>query len=431
VDHMLRKGFTTRTLVLSTLLVLNACGGEGRITPGLEVEAGADLNLPAAAITTLRGEVVGASGDLSVAWSQLSGPGEARFADPAALRTSVSFTAAGTYVLQLTASAGEATRRDQLSATVGPAATITVSWERAADAPLGRTEALGGVLGGKLYVFGGYTSFDVIPKSFEAHVYDPQTDLWTRLPDLPRPLTHTGTASDGQSFYFAGGVVGSSTPGVLEKIDATREVWRFDTVSQSWSAMPPLPEPRGAGTLELLGNTLHFFGGTGLDRYTSVGDHWTLDLGGSGVWEPAAPLPIPRNHLASAVVNGKIYAIGGQEGHNETLVTQTAVHVWDPAEPDGWREAADLPYGLSHIGHAALVLEDGRILVAGGETGAREGARDVSSVIVYDPDSDSWSYTTPLPFERHSFVGGVVGGEVILGGGSRLNTRTYRGILSD
>lgn len=61
-------------------------------------------------------------------------------------------------------------------------------------------------------------------------------------------LTCSGTATDAQSFYFAGGVVGSSTPGKLEKTDAPCEVRRFDTISQSQSAMPPLPEPPSADT---------------------------------------------------------------------------------------------------------------------------------------------------------------------------------------
>lgn len=157
-----------------------------------------------------------------------------------------------------------------------PAATIT--WSPAAPAPIGRFEAQSAVVGDRLYVVGGYTDASIIPRDYSLHAYDPQTDTWTALPDAPRPLTHAGVTSDERYIYFAGGVVGATDPRVLAKFDAIAEVWRFDTVTETWSALPDLPQPRGAGALELVGRTLHFFGGTGTDRYSSVGDHWTLSL---------------------------------------------------------------------------------------------------------------------------------------------------------
>lgn len=192
----------------------------------------------------------------------------------------------------------------------------TITWTNVADAPLVRFEAQSVVVADKLYAFGGYTDGSIIPISFEANVYDPKTNIWESLPELPRPITHAGTAEDGESVYLAGGVVGASDPEDTAKISATDEVWRYNTRTRVWSAMPPLPEPRGAGALVVLDDTLHFFGGTDMDRYQEVGEHWTLALDGSTTWEPKAPLLNPRNHLAGIVVDGGIYAIGGQYGHN-------------------------------------------------------------------------------------------------------------------
>lgn len=67
----------------------------------------------------------------------------------------------------------------------------------------------------------------------------------------------------------------------------------------------------------VLGDTLHFFGGTDMDRYSEVGDHWTLPLASGATWEVRAPLSNPRNHLAAIVVGGSIYAISGQHGHTK------------------------------------------------------------------------------------------------------------------
>lgn len=305
-----------------------------------------------------------------------------------------------------------------------PTPAAVISWSQGSDATLGRFEAQSATVGGKLYVFGGYTDDSAIPKAYRSNVYDPVVDTWAALPDAPRPLTHAGDASDARHIYFAGGVVGAENPLELAKFNASSEVWRYDTVAESWSRLPDLPQPRGAGALELLGGALHFFGGTGLDRYTSVGDHWVLPLGGES-WLPAAPLPDPRNHLASAVVGGKLYAIGGQHGHNETLVTQDSVHVWDPAQPESWQAVASLPYGLGHVGSTASVY-GGKIYLVGGETSRFKYSSDV---LVYDPEADLWTSTTPFPTAEHSLLGGVIGDELVIVGGSDLSTRTLRGAL--
>ena len=301
---------------------------------------------------------------------------------------------------------------------------ITIDWTEGADAPLARFEGQSAVVGGKLYVFGGYTDGSVIPKTFEADVYDPAFDTWEQLPDMPRPMTHAGTVADGAFIYFAGGVVGSDDPDDTAKIPATTEVWRFDTDSSEWSSMPPLPEPRGAGALALLDDTLHFFGGTGEDRFQEVGDHWALALEGDEGWYELAPLPFPANHLAGVAVDGFIYAVGGQTGHNETLQTQNRVQVYDP-EFDGWYEVEPMPQALGHIGNATFAL-DGRIYVVGGEVAY---GRSSDKVFVYDPSVDLWEEATPFPSPEHSLLGGVVGGELVVTGGSALETRTLIGRL--
>ena len=60
-------------------------------------------------------------GTLTSAWSLVSGPGLAAFADPASPSTTVTFGAAGTYVLRLSASDGTLTATDDVVVTANPA----------------------------------------------------------------------------------------------------------------------------------------------------------------------------------------------------------------------------------------------------------------------------------------------------------------------
>lgn len=274
---------------------------------------------------------------------------------------------------------------------------------------------------GLLYVFGGYTDNSYLPKSKRADVYNPQTNRWTKLPEMPMAITHAGTATDGANIYLAGGVVGSGAGDILT---ATTAVWRYNIATQQWSSIPSLPEPRGAGELALVGRNLHFFSGTGLDRYITEDEHWTLALDGGTQWIPAPPLPNPRNHLADAVVDGKLYVIGGQHGHNETLVTQRSVHVYDPATRS-WTERAPLPAGRSHIG-GTTVARDGQIYVFGGEE--YHGTPE-EEVFVYNTRANTWTRATALPKPRHSGIATIINGTIYYTSGS-LERTTFKGTFT-
>lgn len=65
----------------------------------------------------------GAPQPVSIEWSQISGPGTAAFDTPASAECPVSFDTPGTYVLQIAATDGQFTVRDQISVAVGAALT--------------------------------------------------------------------------------------------------------------------------------------------------------------------------------------------------------------------------------------------------------------------------------------------------------------------
>ena len=65
---------------------------------------------------------------------------------------------------------------------------------------------------------------------------------------------------------------------------------------------------------------MHFFGGAKCDRKTVATDHRMIDLSNTSAgWVRKASLPLGGDHLSHAVVNGQIYAIGGEHGHGTRL----------------------------------------------------------------------------------------------------------------
>ncbi len=86
------------------------------------VNSGADatiaFNSPAVLDGTVNDDGRPAPGTLSTSWAKISGPGTVTFANGLAIDTTASFSAAGAYVLRLTASDGQLSRFDDVTITV-------------------------------------------------------------------------------------------------------------------------------------------------------------------------------------------------------------------------------------------------------------------------------------------------------------------------
>jgi Kelch motif/RTX calcium-binding nonapeptide repeat (4 copies) len=277
-------------------------------------------------------------------------------------------------------------------------------WKEVSPSPQVRGEAQGAVVGGKLYVFGGYVDFSpCCPSTTRSDAYDPATNAWTRIADLPEPISHAPVVVDGDTAYLLGGFVGDH-PG-----PSTDHVWKYDTATNTWSEGPPLPERRGAGGGAIVGRTIHYFGGVdrpaGQNVYVDEEEHWALDLDAAEpAWEARAPLPNPRNHLAGAALDGKVYAVGGQHGGDEAGGNQGEVDVYDPAT-DAWARVADLPTPRGHIGATVL---GGRLYAIGGSVNGGTNGLPSAEVTAYDVRADAWAVQTPLPAARKSPVVGTI-----------------------
>ncbi len=198
------------------------------------------------------------------------------------------------------------------------------------------------------------------------------------------------------------------------QIFGTKAVWQYNVAEDTYTPLPDLPVDSAAGQLEYLAGKLHYFGGTNPERTQDLKTHYVLDLKGNGkTWNPAAELLQARNHLGSAVLDGVIYAIGGQTGHDNALKTLSSVEAYDPAT-GRWEARADMPRALSHTTNSTFIL-NGRIVVAGGETAHNQAT---SAVTAYDPLSNTWTALTPLPELRVSGVAAPLGNGFVFTGGN-------------
>ncbi|MDE0828491.1 MAG: hypothetical protein OSB03_04775 [Vicinamibacterales bacterium] len=296
------------------------------------------------------------------------------------------------------------------------AANAQDEWTKLPDMPVEKWEPGVVVLDDKLYLFGGYT--DGVTSSKVSHIFDPSNGKWTRIQDLPSAISHMNMVLDGRTVWFAGGYKDGY------KGHTIAEVWSYDIDADRYTAAPLLPETRGGGGLALVGRTLHFMGGTEVDRDTDSPDHWVLDLdgwaNGSAQWTHAAPMPVPRNQFACVTFGGKIYAMGGQFHHDSEQLDQARVDIYDPAT-DSWSAGPPLPKGHSHAEGGTFVHGD-RIYMVGGHTTAPGESKHVDADVLALSRGGQWEVVATLPMPLSSPAAGIIGDKLYVAGGSPGNS---------
>ena len=119
--------------------------------------------------------------------------------------------------------------------------------------------------------------------------------------------------------------------------------------------------------------------------------HVTIENSAAKKWEVISQLPTGRSAFSAAVVDGKIYVIGGTLFENESSgpFGLSTVEVYDPHN-NSWKKVADMPTPRSNAGAAVV---DGKIYIVGGfaATDRRmESTKILKVVEVYDPQTDTW-----------------------------------------
>ncbi len=286
----------------------------------------------------------------------------------------------------------------------------SINWKPGPASTLKQFEGQGRVIDGKLYTFGGYTAVAPFGANPGFQVYDPATKIWTNLGTMPIPQTHFGIAADPSTgiIYFVGGLRGTY-PGV-----ATSDVYQYDTRTGVWTQLPSLPQNLSAGSSALVNGKLHYFGGDiGQARDIDQTLHYVLDLSDpKATWQPAAPLPQVRDHASDAVIDGKIYLLGGEIGHDTFHQQQNACYVYDPAT-DSWSRIADLPVPRSHA-ESSTFVQNGKIILAGGQV---DDYLATSSILEYDPAANQWYVLPSLPKAMEGTIVQPIGNQLILTGG--------------
>ncbi|ABX03583.1 MAG TPA: hypothetical protein DEF47_17495 [Herpetosiphon sp.] len=319
----------------------------------------------------------------------------------------------------------------QPQAVATSATTTMFSWQDGATVPQPRFESQGVFVNGKLYVIGGFISCCTqINATDLVDVYDLASNTWQRIASIPEAISHAPVVADGTNIYVLGGYLGNNPGG------STNHVWKLNTVTNTWTRGIDLPVARGGAGAAIVNRKIYFFGGAvrtaGVFDDTDFGDHYMLDLSlANPTWVSRAAMPNPRNHTAAGVVDGKIYAVGGQHGKAEESANQAEVDRYDPAT-NTWTRVADMPIPKGHTSSSTFGYR-GRLLVIGGSINGGTSGLASADVLMYDPKSDVWMKLVSLPAYRKTPVADVWNNKLVVttGGGYGQTDTTWIGNLPD
>lgn len=221
-----------------------------------------------------------------------------------------------------------------------PVPTPTLAnWDNVSNMLVPRFESNAVTLNDQIYITGGITARNSL-KSFVR--FDPVTNTWEELTPMPDFRNHHGMAVSNGKIYVSGGTIGE-----FSFDGQAKTLWVYDPLTDEWSSLADMPIGRSQHGMAAIDGKLYVVGGV-TPRGGDPTELWVYDPP-TNTWDASlAHLPTQRDHLIVASYEGKLYVAGGRYSTN--LAT---LEIYDPAT-DIWTQGPDMPTGRSGMGYAIL-----------------------------------------------------------------------------
>jgi Domain of unknown function (DUF1929)/Bacterial Ig domain/Glucodextranase, domain B len=210
-------------------------------------------------------------------------------------------------------------------------------------------------------------------------IYDPANNTWVQLPGAQNPLPeypHLFVLPDGR--VLATGTFEEAIPAQVLDINA-----------QTWTVVDPAVVDGHSSVMYGLNKFMK--SGTSATSDPPYGPAaattYVLDMNqAQPVWRETAPMAFPRSyHNLTLLPDGSILATGGEKTTDPFDQTQAVfpAELWSPAT-ETWTTVASL--SVPRFYHSiALLLPDGRVLVAGGGRFGGTAVDDMLNAEIYSP----------------------------------------------
>ena len=188
---------------------------------------------------------------------------------------------------------------------------------------------------------------------------------------------------------------------------------------EDWELITQIPTERLDFATAVVDNKVYLIGGTLFKNKDGPFGLSTAEVYDTqtNTWQRVADMPTPRTIAQAAVVNGIIYVFGGfssKDGFIQNWKLPVVVDAYNPAT-DTWTRKKDMP--VSRINFSLGVVA-GKVYLIGGTTGFGAGHEQrMDRVDVYDPATDTWAKAPKMPSRREPMGVAVVSNRLYVIGG--------------
>ena len=227
---------------------------------------------------------------------------------------------------------------------------------------------------------------------------------WSTRQNLLEANSEMAVAELDGKIYVMGGYPASRV--------TMRTVQVYDSQLNQWRLTTPLPIPLNHAMPAVVNGRVYLIGGqttsSGTGSYTNTVFEYNP---ATSNWTAKAAMPTSRSAGAAAVIGDLIYVAGGRPPRGQDFAAYNTVS-------NTWSVLPLMPTGRNHIAAAAI---DGKIYVAGGRFDAGFDSQMSAALEAYDPVARTWSTRAPLPEPRGGLNGIAVDGCFFTFGGEGPN----------
>jgi N-acetylneuraminic acid mutarotase len=173
----------------------------------------------------------------------------------------------------------------------------------------------------------------------------------------------------------------------------------------SWAAKADMPTGRYNGAIAVVNNKIYVIGGISGSTVFATNEEYDPE---TNTWTTRASMPTARYGCTAAVVNNKIYVIGGFTGSAGTGVNEE----FDPVT-NTWTTRASMTATWAHVAEVV----NNKIYVIGGTRAGVPYSQDNNE---YDPATNTWSTKASMPTARQWPAAAAVNNKIYVIGG--MNT---------
>ena len=255
-------------------------------------------------------------------------------------------------------------------------------------------------------------------------LFDASTNSYTRAPDMavPRWYPTATQLADGRVLVLAGDSIVQDRPGQAHSltdasVNSLPEI--YDPSSNSWTSLTGsrLTSPLYPQLFVLSDGRILDVGPDTTTRALSP-ITWTWSTVGTSPFDGHSSVMYRPNKImkSGAWADTDFSGILGYTAHGRTAVLDA-----DAPSP-AWRETASMAHGRSY--HNLTLLPDGTVLASGG--GSSSDGVDISKAVypaeLWNPDTETWRTVAPLQNGRlyHSTALLLPDGRVLMAGGGQL-----------